>query len=121
MNDPNKRAIYGQLCHPPMKQDFLRGVRGGISGGDLGVKGTTIQVQRRAFWYGWRRDVKRFCQCCMSCQEYFRGQLPRSAPLQPLAAGTPFEPLHLDLTGPYRWCSSSSSVNRRKGVYLDLL
>ena len=51
-----------------------------MTGGHLGVKRTMDQVQRRAFWHGWRSDVKRFCQQCHGCRGYFRGYMPRTAP-----------------------------------------
>ena len=77
----------------------------------MGVKRTMHQVQRRAFWPGWRSDVKRFCRQCQNCNGYFRGQLPRSAPLQPKLAGAPFEKLHFDLTGAH-------PRTRRGSVYI---
>jgi len=58
------------------------------------------QVRRRAFWLGWRRDVQRYFRQCQNCNCYYRGQLQRSAPLQPMVTGAPFERLHVDLTGP---------------------
>lgn len=67
----------------------------------MGIRRTLDQVQRRGYWVGWRRDVERFCRKCPNCSEYFRGQLPRSGPLQPLLTGAPFERLHVDLTGPH--------------------
>jgi transposase InsO family protein len=48
---------------------------------------------------------------CLSCNGYFRGKLPRSAPLQPLLTGAPFERLHVDLTGPH-------PRSRRGSVYI---
>ena len=91
-----------QLIVPAsMKQKYLKEAHRGMTGGHLGVRRTLDQVQRRAFWFGWRRDVKRFCRCCTNCCQYFRGQLPRSAPLQPMTTGAPFERIHVDLTGPH--------------------
>jgi len=82
------------------RQDFLKQVHTGITGGHFGVKRTMLQVQRRAFWPNWRRDVKNHCRDSQCCATYFRGQLPRSGELQPLLAGEPFEKLHIDITGP---------------------
>jgi predicted aspartyl protease len=96
-----------QLLVPAsIKDDYMRQAHSGMCGGHLGLRRTMDQIQRRAFWVGWRRDVKRFCRNCPSCNGYFRGKLPRSAPLQPLLTGAPFERLHVDLTGPHprsRW------------------
>jgi len=83
------------------KQDFLQRVHAGMCGGHLGSRRTVDQVQRQAYWIGWRADVQRFSRQCVKCNEYFRGQLPRSAPLQPLVTGAPLERLHVDLTGPH--------------------
>jgi len=98
----NGRADVMQLLVPgALRRDFLKKTHSGMTGGHLGVKRTMHQVKRRAFWPGWRADVKRFCRQCQSCNGFFRGQLPRSAPLQPMLAGAPFEKLHFDLTGPH--------------------
>jgi len=77
----NGRAEALQLLLPGAhRQDFLRKVHTGMTGGHLGVKRTVDQVQLRAFWPGWRGDVKRFCRQCQSCNDYFRGRFPRSGP-----------------------------------------
>jgi predicted aspartyl protease/transposase InsO family protein len=101
-----------QLLVPAsIKEDYMRQAHSGMCGGHLGLRRTLDQIQRRAFWVGWRRDVKRFCRNCPSCNGYFRGKLPRSAPLQPLLTGAPFERLHVDLTGPH-------PRSRRGSVYI---
>ena len=91
-----------QLLVPlAMRKDFLEKVHSGMNGGHLGIRRTPDQVRRRAFWPGWRGDVRRHCKQCQNCNGYFRGQLPRSGPLQPMLAGQPFERMHLDITGPH--------------------
>jgi len=71
----------------------------------LGAKKTAYEVGRRFYWHHWQSDVKRFCQRCVVCGSYHRGKLPRTAPLQPIEAGAPFERLFIDLTGPH--CKST--------------
>jgi predicted aspartyl protease len=110
-----------QLLVPAsIKDDYMRQAHSGMCGGHLGLRRTMDQIQRRAFWVGWRRDVKRFCRNCPSCNGYFRGKLPRSAPLQPLLTGAPFERLHVDLTGPHprsrRWFSCRAAKCCRRTV-----
>jgi len=106
------RPSYLQLLVPAsMKHEFMKEGHEGITNGHYGAKRTADQVQRRGFWHGWRRDVKRFCRCCGNCNRYFRGQLPRVAPLQPLVTGAPFERLHVDITGPH-------PRSRRGSVYI---
>jgi len=89
------------LVPATLREDYLQRAHSGMCGGHLGVRRTWDQVQRRAFWFGWRRDVQRFCRQCPNCSGYFRGQLPRSGELQPMLTGAPFERLHIDLTGPH--------------------
>jgi len=107
----NGADVMQLLVPGALRQDFLKKAHTGMTGGHLGVKRTMDQVQRRAFWHGWRSDVKRFCQRCQGCSGYFRGQLPRTAPLQPMVTGEPFETLHFDLTGPH-------PRSRRGSVYI---
>ena len=101
-NGGEKESEILQIVVPAaLRDDFLKRAHTGMCGGHLGVRRTTDQVRRRAFWVGWRRDVDKFCRRCTNCCTYFRGRLPRSAPLQPMLTGAPFERLHVDLTGPH--------------------
>jgi len=91
-----------QLLVPKaLRQDFLRRSHTGMTGGHLGARRTKLQVRRRAYWVGWSGDVKRFCQQCSDCRQYWRGQPPRQGPLQPVPCGEPFERISIDLTGPH--------------------
>lgn len=89
------------LAPKTLREDIIKNAHGGMSGGHMGIAKTCQQVQRRAFWLGWRRDVVHFCRRCDRCCRYHRGQLPRRGPLQPILAGAPFERLSIDLTGPH--------------------
>ena len=91
-----------QLLIPKcLRQSVLQQCHTGMCGGHLGTNKTMEQVKRRAFWFGWRGDVRRFCRRCTNCKSYHRGKLPRSAALQPIITGAPFERLSVDLTGPH--------------------
>ena len=73
----------------------------GSTGGHLGARKTQAQVERRAFWYGWKGDVARFCERCPECARYHRGAPKRQGKLQPLRVGEPMERMAIDLTGPH--------------------
>ena len=96
-----KPEVLQLLVPMTLRQDYMKRAHSGMCGGHLGLRRTLDQVQRRAFWFGWRRDVCKFCKQCPNCNGYFRGQLPRSGPLQPMLTGAPMERLHLDVTGPH--------------------
>ena len=106
-----RRELLQLLVPVAQRRDFIAKAHYGMTGGHFGIRRTMLQVQRRAFWPGWRADVRCFCQQCQRCQTYHRGQLPRSGPLQPLLAGAPFEKLHIDITGPH-------PRTRRGSVYI---
>jgi len=93
------RPEYLQLVVPAsMRQDFMRRAHTGMTGGHYGSQRTQDQLQQRGYWYGWRKDVKRFCRQCENCSErYFQGWLPRTAQLQPLVTGGLFRSGRLQL------------------------
>ena len=96
------RPTVLQLVIPRIRKiEFIRSCHEGMTGGHRAVRSTLDQVQRRGFWYGWRRDVQRFCRQCQNCASYHRGRLPRSGPLQPMITGSVLERCHVDITGPH--------------------
>ena len=103
------RPSYLQLLAPASRQrDLMLRAHTGLCAGHLGTRKTMDQLQRRAFWCGWRKDVARFCRQCDNCNRYYRGKLPRTAPLQPIPAGAPWEKVCIDLTGPHPRSSRGS-------------
>ena len=84
-----EREIFMQLAHV------------GATRGHLGVRKTQMQVQRRAYWYGWSSDVARYCERCPECARYYRGIPHRQGNLQSLKAGEPLERMAIDLTRPH--------------------
>lgn len=67
----------------------------------MGIRRTLHQVQRRAYWPGWKDDVRRFCQRCHECATYHRGTPKRQGLLQVCPVGEPWERIAIDLTGPH--------------------
>jgi len=104
-------TIYQALIPHTLRETAIRSCHVGMAGGHLGAKKTLDQVQRRFYWSTWRSDTVRYGRRCPKCCAYHRGQLPRSAPLQPIIAGAPFERLSIDLTGPH-------TRSRRGHVYI---
>jgi hypothetical protein len=89
-----------QLLVPKsLRNEVLQKCHTGMNGGHLGIKKTCNQVQRRAFWPGWRGDTVRFCKRCENCVTYHRGKLSkqdtssmtsvRRRPTAPMAVFTP--------------------------------
>ena len=97
-------SIRWQLVPPRSKREaLLKEVHSGINGGHLGYKKTRIQLQRRAYWHNWDREVKMYTQRCDSCAKYHRGKLPQQGPSQSpaMVTGEPWSRISIDITGPH--------------------
>jgi hypothetical protein len=73
----------------------------GRTGGHLGQERTAKQVQNRAYWVGWFKDVQSFVRTCHQCVTYHRGKAPRQGLLQAAPVGEPWERISIDITGPH--------------------
>ena len=69
--------------------------------GHFGVHRTVNQVQSRAYWPGWARDVESYVHSCLECARFIQGKPRRQGLLQPMTVGAPFERVSIDLTGPH--------------------
>jgi len=110
--DRQGRPCGQQLLVPKvLRNELVEMVHAGLTGCHVGVGKTIFQVGRRAWWKGWKADVRRFYQRCPRCSRYFRGKLPRQGALQPTRVGSVMERLSIDLTGPH-------PRSRRGNVYI---
>ena len=105
-----RKTISVQEHEPVVKQliiprnlriQLMKLAHEGMTGGHLGFEKTKVQVQRRAYWPGFSKDVFRFCQDCESCYRYRRGAAPKQGLLEPLVVGDVMERLIIDITGPH--------------------
>ena len=69
--------------------------------GHYGEFRTKLQLQRRAYWPGWSRDVEAYCAACTECVQFVQGKPKRQGLLQSMQVGAPFERISIDLTGPH--------------------
>jgi len=89
-----------QLIPPPARRPTLISLaHEGMTGGHLGLRKTLSQLQRRAYWPGWKREVAFQLRGCQDCAQYLRGKPPHQGLLQPMAVGEPMECLGIDITG----------------------
>lgn len=92
---------YLQLIVPRSLRDtFLKLVHEG-AGGHFAIRKTQEQVQRRAYWPGWRRAVERFIRQCLPCAQYQGSKPVRQGALQSFEANGPGDRYCIDLVGPY--------------------
>lgn len=83
------------------RKEVLRLAHESVLGGHLGSKKTMDKICRHFFWPSIRKDVKRFCRCCHSCQMVGKpGAAVPVAPLQPLPVeDDPFARIMVDCVG----------------------
>ena len=102
MFDRNGKPAGTQLLVPTrIRNEIMDIVHTGLTGSHCGMGKTMAQLSRRAWWHGWRADVRRYCRRCSRCCRYHRGTLPRHGTLQPTRVGAVFERVSIDLTGPH--------------------
>jgi len=90
-----------QLVMPrSLRNQFLKLAHEG-AGGHFAVRKTQEQVQRRAYWPGWRRTVEQFIRRCLPCAQYQGSKPIRQGALQSYEANGPGDRYCIDLVGPY--------------------
>ena len=137
---PKQQADTLQLIIPHKLQTaFIVQCHDGLIGGHLGLKKTLHQVQRRAYFHGWRNSTKRVCRQCITCQQYHRGKLKHQGEMQNMLVGNTFERLGIDLCGPFptshdgknyiltctdhfsKWCTASALPDKKATTVADTL
>ena len=83
------------------RKEMLELTHASFAGGHFGIRKSIAQLQRRAYWPGWKNDVRRFCQRCDRCARYRREKLPRQGYMQCPVVGEPMERFGIDITGPH--------------------
>ena len=68
----------------------------GMTGGHLGPVKTIHQIQRRAFFNGWRSFTYRFCRQCQECAQCDRGKLKRQGHMQEMLARNVMDRIGID-------------------------
>jgi len=98
----NGRLKYGSAFYIPKLQrpQLLFNAHSAPTGGHFGVRPTTLKLDGRAWWPGWKQDVETWCRTCGSCQRN-KIQPPIKGDVQPLEVTTMGESVHVDLMGPY--------------------
>ena len=75
---PDETAEYIHLVTPcELRIELTELAHTGMTGGHLGVARTKEQVRHRAYWPGWSKFVKRYCESCQPCAKYRRSKPPR--------------------------------------------
>ena len=99
----NVHAKPGKQIIVPMKlrNSLMELAHTGMTGGHLEFEKTKEQVQRRAYWPGFSKDVFRYCRECEACARYKKGPALKQGLLEPMKTGTVMERLNIHITRPH--------------------
>ena len=84
-----------------LRKECVEVAHRGRTGGHLGPDRTSKQVQQRAYWVAWSRDVRAFVRACPECACYTRTDAPHQGLMQVAPVGEPWERVAMDITGPH--------------------
>jgi len=98
----DKQPTYWQMLLPNRYRELcIELAHKGPVQGHRGIRKTQEEVQKFAYWVGWKGDVEKYILACENCARYMRGNPTRRAPLQKALVGEPLERVALDITGPH--------------------
>ena len=83
-----------------LRDEVLKALHSGVSGGHLGHEKTFSRVQERFYWPGYWSDTRDFCFTCQQCSTRKSPTHSRRAPLGTIQAGYPTQIMAVDLLGP---------------------
>ena len=99
-SDDSGRIRYQVVVPKPRREEVVRELYGGQTGGHLGQKKTLAKVCQRFYWSGMNADVRSFVRQCYTCASKKSPTKRRRAPLQQYVVGEPMQRTALDILGP---------------------
>lgn len=118
---------FSQLVLPnALKVSVLRQIHEDVAG-HLKYDKCVPHLQRRVWWYNWKRDLRTFITCCQKCESFIRGKPPKQSFLTHTHSGAPGERWAIDLVGPvpkskggYRYILTCICVFTKFSVFVPL-
>ena len=96
---PREDRGWTQLVVPKkFRQDILRDLHEGVTGGHLGEVKTLSKLKERFYWPGHYNDVRDWCQTCKVCAKRKSPIRGRQAPMQTITAGYPTQVMAVGTT-----------------------
>ena len=115
--NPNCPGHWCIVVPSQLRTQLLTEAHSGCFGGHFSEKKVYEMLRRNYWWYGLRRDVRRFCRSCLPCvSRQGPGRVCRS-PLMPIPIKGPFHRVAVDVLQ----LPLTSSGNRYIVVFMDYL
>ena len=83
------------------REDVLTHLHDHVTAGHLGTTKTIDKVQKRFYWYKYKKFIENWVKKCPQCQARRLPHLRPKAPMSQNRVGVPMERVCFDLLGPF--------------------
>ena len=115
--NPNEPGRWCIVVPKKLHSQLLNEAHAGCFGGYLSEKKVYDKLRRSYWWYGLRRDVRRFCRSCLNCVTGRGPGHSHRPPLVPIPVKGPFHRVAVDVLQ----LPLTSSGNKYVVVFMDYL
>ena len=95
--NPNQPGRWCIVVPKKLHSQLLNEAHAGCFGGHLSEKKVYDKLRRSYWWYGLRRDVRRFCRSCLNCVTRRGPGHSHRPPLVPIPVKGPFHRVAVDV------------------------
>ena len=115
--DPNQPGRWCIVVPTKLRSQLLTEAHAGCFGGHLSEKKVYNKIRRNFWWYGLRRDVRKFSRGCLSCVTRRGPGYSHRPPMMPIPVKGPFHRVAVDVLQ----LPLTTSGNKYVIVFMDYL
>ena len=115
--NPNHPGRWCIVVPRDLRSQLLAEAHSGCFGGHFSEKKVYDKIRRSYWWYGLRRDVRKFCRSCLNCVTRRGPGHSHRPPLMPIPVKGPFHRVGVDVLQ----LPLTSSGNKYVVVFMDYL
>ena len=96
-DNPNQPGRWCVVVATKLRSQLLTEAHVGCFGGHFSEKKVYDKIRRNYWWYGLRRDVRKFCRSCLSCVTRQGPGHSYRPPMMPIPVKGPFHRVAVDV------------------------
>ena len=117
--NPNQPGRWCVVVPTKLRSQLLTEAHAGCFGGHFSEKKVDDEIRPKYWWYGLRRDVRKFYRSCLSCDTRQGPGHSNRPPMMPIPVKGPFHRVPVDVLQLH--VPLTSSGNRYVVVFMDYL